>query len=301
MPHFIEVTENTLRAMAREASSLYLHPGGTSISPTDAVVKVASASRTPLTSEHVRRICEMTHHDIFERSFRNGDGPDRYVSFDPPDAEKVATAVRASRVESFSTKVASAPPAGGAMDKTASAGLSRPPPLRNAFSAVMARVPNDTTAMKKEAQHLLRSTREDLREAERALQVARSSASGSEKVAFVELLDDVVRASNQGVPLMAVVTACLEFAKSAGAPDSILEGVATDMIRGLVRRGCSLYGEKVAGVLAGYTLNDSHPLRAQAIKVAELRAYCEHSDLALRDVREQMQHVNAELRDARYQ
>ncbi len=305
MPHFNEITEHDLRAMAREATSLFLDSkSGGSLTPTEAVIKVASASAEPLTSEHVQRVCEMTYHDIYERSFRASPGPDRLVSFDPPDAQKVASAVRARQVESFSAKLASATrDRSNAMDKTASALVTRaPPPARNAWTSAVHQAPADTATMKKEARHLLRSTREELREAARALEIDVGSSRGAEKIAFLELVDDVVRVARQGAGPVAIVSACVEFAKSAGADDAVLETVATDLLRALPQRGVTLDGaEKVADAFLGVTLNERHPLRAQAIKVAELRGFRVHGEIALQDIRHQLHRVERELQDVLYQ
>ena len=78
----ISKTQEELVQAARAATTDYI-TNGTNL--TDAVVKAASAI-TPLTSEHVRRICEMTYHDAYERMFAEKTGMLQYVSFDPPDA-----------------------------------------------------------------------------------------------------------------------------------------------------------------------------------------------------------------------
>lgn len=78
----ISKTQQELVQAARAATSDYI-TNGTDL--TEAVVKAASAI-TPLTSEHVRRICEMTYHDAYERLFAEKTGSHQYVSFDPPDA-----------------------------------------------------------------------------------------------------------------------------------------------------------------------------------------------------------------------
>ena len=64
---FLPITAADLKAISREAASDYLSEG---TDPTDAVVKAASLFGRDLTNEHVRRVCEMTYHDIFERQFR---------------------------------------------------------------------------------------------------------------------------------------------------------------------------------------------------------------------------------------
>jgi len=300
MPHFSEVTETDLRAMAREAASLYRESGG-DLSATDAVIKVASTSEEGLTSEHIQRVCEMVYHDVFERAFRENPGPDRLVSFDPPDAVKAASAVRAHRIESFSAKLASAPRGGTSMDKTASHSVSRgPPPAQNAFVAAMSRTVADISGMKKEARYQLLSTRDTLKEAARKLSLDLGSAAGAEKIAFLELLDGVVSSVRQGVAPLHAVEACLEFGKTADASDNVLDTIATDLLRALPRRGVPLDNEKLAH-MGGYGLNVRHPLRAQAVKVAELREYRVHGGVALQDIQTQLGRVERELKDALYQ
>ena len=98
-------TSAELVSIARDATSDYI-TNGTPL--TEAVVKAASASH-PLTSEHVRRICEMTYHDAYERLFAEKTGAHQYVSFDPPDAIKAAEMLDARQIS------------GDPMNKTASA------------------------------------------------------------------------------------------------------------------------------------------------------------------------------------
>ena len=79
-------TENDLRAVAERASSDFL-TNGTEL--TQAVVKAASETASDYTSEHIRRICEMTYHDTYTRMFNEKQGSadrDRYITFDPPNA-----------------------------------------------------------------------------------------------------------------------------------------------------------------------------------------------------------------------
>lgn len=94
------ITRDFLQGLARNATTDFL-ANGTPL--TEAVVKQASTAGSTLTAEHVRRICEMTYHDTYERMHKQADAADRYVAFDPPDpclaaellnAEKVASARR---------------------------------------------------------------------------------------------------------------------------------------------------------------------------------------------------------------
>lgn len=297
MPYLNKISEDGLRAMAREASSMFLRGEAT---PTGSVIKVASASSEALTTEHVQRICEMTYHEIFERSFRDSPGPDRLVSFDPPDAAKVASAVRATQMQSFRDKVASAKGGGAGMDKVADASMATAPRPQNAFLRLVSRAPDTTAMMKKEAQFTVRQTRDQLREAERQLQAELAGASGSEKVAFIELADGILQAIRNGVSAVPAVEACIEFAKCASESDAVLSSIATDLLRTLSRHGVR-FDEKVASADMVLVPNERHPLRVQAIKVAELRGFRVRGELALGDIREQTARVERELQDALYQ
>ena len=297
MPHLHQVSEHELRAMAREAASDFLRGAR---GPTDAVIKVASACGHSLTIEHVRRICEMTYHDIYERSFRDSPGPDRLVSFDPPDATKVAAAVRTAQIASFHDKVASSH-GGGAMDKTAEASpVGRAPSARNAFLRVVSAAPEDRSSLVKEARFQVRNAHRQLREAARQLETEIHSANGSEKIAFIEMQDTVLSVVRNGAPPLLAVEACLEFAKTASGDEALLGGMATDLIRFLSRRGVDLQTEKTAS-LEHFRINEAHPLRVQAIKVAELRGFRVRGEVALRDIQEQMGRVERELQDALYE
>lgn len=104
---------------ARAATTDYIQ-NGTDL--TEAVVKAASALQ-PITSEHVRRICEMTYHDAYERMFAEKTGMYQYVSFDPPDAIRAAEMLDALQLgfdnQNNFNKLANYQ--GNTMDKTASA------------------------------------------------------------------------------------------------------------------------------------------------------------------------------------
>ena len=93
------ITRGALLSLANEASTDFLI-NGTPL--TEAVVKVASSSSLDFTAEHVRRICEMTYHSVYERMHKSASGPDKYVSFDPPDARRAAQELRATKVAAAS-------------------------------------------------------------------------------------------------------------------------------------------------------------------------------------------------------
>jgi hypothetical protein len=304
MAHFYEVTEHSLRDLSSRAVALCRgsHPEGP-CSPTDAVIKVASSfSDAQLTNEHIKRICEMTYHGIFEQRFQDSTGGDRMIAFDPPDAEKAASALRVRRLDSFA-KAASASPGRveTGMNKNADAPRRLgPPALTNAFSAAMGTFKADETAMRKEALSTLRHLHGQLKEATASLQVEVSTADSSEKVAFLDLLDGAVHATRQGATATEVTSVCLELAKRAGVDDElVLSGLATDLLRGLDQRGVLQRGEKVAS-LSGLSANTRHPLCAKVEKVASLRGYKLHGEIALQDLRQQMHRVDQEMKDGRY-
>ena len=110
------ITKDYLKGLARSASSDFL-ANGTPL--TEAVVKQASACGAHLTSEHVRRICEMTYHDTYERMHKQACGADQYIVFDPPDAQIAAEILQSEKVAS--AQRATTLPSGGLMtEKTAS-------------------------------------------------------------------------------------------------------------------------------------------------------------------------------------
>ncbi len=141
----------------------------------------------------------------------------------------------------------------------------------------------------------------ELKEARVQLEAEIRSSIGSEKLAFMELSGGLLSAVRNGVPPLHGVAACLEFAKTAAdVSEDVLESMATDLVRYLGRVGVSLDSEKLAG-MAAYDLNDKHPLRVQAVKVAELRGFRVRGEIALDDIRLQQSRVEMELRDALYQ
>ena len=133
----LHITKGYLRELACSATSDFLE---NQTPLTEAVVKVASACGKDLTAEHVRRICEMTYHDAYERMHKETATADRYISFDPPDPNTAIGMLRARRVES-PEKVASFSGNGvGQMTKFASAGGRAKFEPANAFDALVGSV-----------------------------------------------------------------------------------------------------------------------------------------------------------------
>ena len=97
MPFLGPITDQRLDAAASTAAAAFLD--GTAESTTDAVVKAADALGPGATDEHVRRLCEKTYREVFERMHKAASG-DRYVVFDPPDAKVAAERLVARKVAS---------------------------------------------------------------------------------------------------------------------------------------------------------------------------------------------------------
>ena len=288
------VTEGALRQMAREATSLHTNQG---VELTDAVVKVASAYEAPLTSEHARRVCEMAYHDVFERSFRDTQGQHRVVSFDPPDADKVAAAIRAEQIRSFRNKVASAPPPSSETEKMASAQAWQPTPPPNAFSSLVGGVVRDPTLQRRQARNSILKTADAVKEAERALRVEIGSLKNASLLAYQELGRQVRHeVVNNGVLPERVLAACTGFMKEGGAPDHVCEGVIKDLAVDMLKAGLNLCEKRAA--LYDVTPNASHPLNRKVSKVAHLRAQRLHREYALEEVLSGRSRVERELRSA---
>ena len=294
MASFHQVTEGALRQMAVSASALHFDQG----TPlTEAVVKVASGCEHPLTSEHVRRVCEMTYHNVFERAFQGSDGPSKVISFDPPEASKVAAAVRAQQISSMHEKVASVRAARQAeeVEKVASApevwAPSRP---KNAFSGVVEKFAASPELRRLEARSVLHDTESSVKEAERQLRVEIGSIKGAQVIAFQELGRQVRQEVINGFSPERVLAACSYFMKEAGAPDEVVEGVLVELASDMLHAGLDL-NEKCAS-LHDVAPNKAHPLFPKASKVANLRTQRLHREYALEEILGGRARVEQELK-----
>jgi hypothetical protein len=297
MPNLHRISESDLRSMARDATSMHLQ-GGTPLN--DAVVKVASDFPHPLTSEHVRRVCEMTYHDTFERSFRQGGSSGRVVNFDPPDAEKVASAIRAQKIRSYQDKLASANAEGAGHDKTASSPVEMPfiPPPRNAFSLAMA-VDEDNEVGKLEARDILKTAQRDVKDAIQCLETELGTIKHAEMNAYRDLGGQVRQTVLDGMPPEMVLETCATFMKEGQVDDAIAEDIITALAVDMLNAGLDL-SEKRAS-LDGFRINPRHPLNGQVMKVASLRREKFSREIALSDLRNDGAKVTQELQRAIYQ
>lgn len=288
MPYLQSVDESDLRGMAREATTLHLNQG---IPLGDAVVKVASSFDRPLTSEHVRRVCEMSYHDTFERSFK-GAGPSRVVSFDPADAEKVAQAVQAKFIESHKDKLASAAEAPGQEEeKVASAGFTPPAP-KNAFLEAMASYESNDEVAELEKKAEIRQAREAMKSAVEAMENRVGSTKLAEWYAYRELGQAVRQEVIEGVDPTDVLTSCAAFMKQASIDDDIISGVISQLSTEMVEGGVEF--TKQASL--DFHPNPDHPLRAKALQVGQLRGEKIAGEIALDDLRHRQELVEYEFR-----
>ena len=281
------ITESDLRRMASDATSMHLDTG---VPLTDSVVKVAS-SRGDLTSEHLRRVCEMTYHDTYERMFRAGEGNDRYVSFDPPDADSVIQAVNGDE-----TKTASAHRRATFMtptpyaEKTASV-QPRRFVSANAFDE-MVKSAEAPAASWADPTGELRRVRNDLNEAMMDLdsQVGRSQA--AIKIAEAELLAHSEQACKQGYPVDCVLAVCVGGLEKEGqATTPAGQDVLHTLAENLLRNGWTY--EKTAAAVG--EVNTSHPIALTSVKLAGLKNQRQHLEMSLGFIREDFDRANEEL------
>lgn len=296
MPYLQSVSPNDLRRMAQDATSLYLQ-GGPSLE--DAIIKVASAFDRPLTSEHVRRVCEMSYHNTFERSFRQGGSHGQVVNFTPADAEKVAEALQAQHVQSYQDKVAqvtgrrvrqavTAP-------KTASALTDIPPPPANAFSTAMDQFGDDGAQQHLEKVADLRTAREALRDAVRTMETRIDTVKHAEVLEYRELGKIAQQEVTDGTPPSHIAVAVTAYMKEAGIATPVVESVLEDILGDMLEGGVKI---AVAAELEDWTPVRGHPLERHSIRVGELRGEKIAGEVALDDLRTQQRAIEYALKEA---
>lgn len=278
---FNPLTPDALRAIARQASSDHFAQG---TDLTTAVVKAASLAGMPLTNEHVRRVCEMTYHDVFERSWRDAPGNDKYVSFDPPDAILAAQQLDAVKVASVSSRRFAMQAATATSTKTASA-----PPRRFDSQAAMGRAVDAAFAPVEHATKVayanplgeVQALRNSMKEAVLELEAREYALSSSEKSAAAHLASQTEQACKDGFKVGEVLFACVSPLDMG--QDHISEGLVHELASHLVGRGFSVEtGSKVA---SGGQVNPEHPLPRAFEKVASLRKELTKVSSALAQVR----------------
>jgi len=288
---FSAVSPENLRTIAREATSDHIQHG---TELTDAVVKAASLFGRSLTSEHVRRVCEMAYHDTFERKFREKvGGMDRYISFDPPNAVEAASRLRAEKVASARPQETPRMTMTSAIEKAASA------PRRfqqvNAFDEVCksADAEDPSKVLWFNPLSELTRLRSEMKEAVTELENRHSALESSEKFASSDLFSHAVQAVKEGESVAGVLHACLGAVKVADFDINALNSVVDELTVRLGAYGCEMGATKVANLGA---VNPKHPLPQQFSKLAALRHERFHVEYALDELRDDWDRVNGEIR-----
>jgi hypothetical protein len=296
------ITADNLMSIARQAAGDFL-ADGTNL--TSAVVKQASASRLPLTEEHVRRICEMTYHEAFERSFHQKRGSmDRYVSFDPPDAVQCAKELNAMAVE----KRASIPEGRRPLQpieflKAASALTSAP--TREKYEPVNAYLATVLTpdAVKVASQDRWHNPLGDvarahqaLREATKKVELDASAADSAAKVAMASLHAQAEQACKNGTDVGDVLGLCYHTAAANAVPTKIAHDLVCEIAEALHAHGFDVRTrEKTAQV---YEPNLGHPIAALFAKVASIRQDQLGLSLALDELQNDLRQSALKIRGA---
>ena len=280
------ITSDTLRAIAREATSEFVSEG---TRLTDAVVKAASLSALPLTAEHVRRVCEMTYHDAYERLYKEAGAKDRYVSFDPPDAGEAASRLRSKKVASALTR-RTAVTHGHAVEKTASASRRKFQPM-NAFDALVgsSMFPSSTekTAWYNPTSEAFR-LRDNLRASVKTIEARIEGARSSEKLGMTTLTKHAMAAHSSGRSVAEILHACVcgDHSKEAAA-------LLSDLARILAYEGCSLLSKEAS--FSRKLVNNEHPLPQSFAKMADLRRQRVHLEFTLSELQGDLMRINEEL------
>ena len=290
-------TENDLRSIAERASGDFL-TNGTEL--TQAVVKAASETASDYTSEHIRRICEMTYHDTYTRMFNEKQGSadrDRYISFDPPNAIVAA--------DLYQKSVGSSLPVGGTtptmlgkmaadtivpmkrrtanprnrLEKMASASQEvmdvRFTPV-NQFNQMMDKYASRDLPYhdpKKDARNIYMS----IKEAKSDISGRLASAETTEKLAMMNLVAQAKQMSKEGAATDEILHAC--FSTCNMTDNHVAETakkVASELARELPR-------EKLANTFG--EVNPNHPLLSKFAEAVQSRSERIHLEYAYSDLK----------------
>lgn len=288
--------------IARQAAGDYVTNGA---NLTTAVVKYASASRLPLTEEHVRRICEMTYHDAYERAFHQKRGSmDRYISFDPPDAVQCAKELKAMAVEKRASAPQSTKQASPVEFLKAASAISGIPAREkyqpvNAYLATVL-TPDVVKVASQDTWHNPYGDafrlQQQVREAVRKVQLDADSAAEASKVAMAQLVGQADQACKDGAAVADVLDLCLHAAGETTTA-KVAHDIICEVAEVLTARG---YDVSTRTKSAEYRdANLSHPLAVQFSKVASLRVGVTHLEEALGDLKKDLDYANRNLRGLR--
>jgi len=286
----LSITKSYLRELACCAASDFLE---NQTPLTEAVVKVAAACEKDLTAEHVRRICEMTYHDTYERMHKEASAADRYISFDPPDPNTAIGMLRARKVGS-PEKVASVPLSRGfTMDKIASNSRREKFQPANAFTELVGTAP---TPEKSFDFSKIASIQQDLKEAISATATEYSGAQMQADIEMSALIKEASSAYRDGYSIREILHACVSGADLDNVPDRIATKVASTLAEKLARDVDSVTGLGINKTASLGDVDPDHPLPARFQKAANAATNRAHLEITLNDLTGDRDRLNKEIR-----
>ena len=273
------ISDQDLREAAKHASSSYLQDG---TDLTDAVVKAASGIPSTLTDEHVKRLCEMTYHETYERMFRNENGSDRLVTFDPPNAKEASARLRAEKVASAVTRLRTTSTS-GEVEKSASARIKLPRVFTptNVFDEKTASVHAESDIAWNDPYAEARLLEKTLRDQLDQLKTASASNHTGAQDVLLELMDHVQYAAFEGASAGQILELAMEGASAHQVPATYVQKMASLVTDGMTHRGISLESKTASAAVP----NLAHPIATLAAKLAEHLYEKAVADEAIGDIR----------------
>lgn len=286
------ITRSYLQGLARNATSDFL-ANGTPL--TEAVVKQASCVDAVLTAEHVRRICEMTYHDTYERMHKQADSADRYVVFDPPDPLVAAEMLNAEKVASAKARTTTSTSGSLMTAKTASA--TRRPKFQaaNAFDELMKTASGEDAAFeRKKIASRVQNLDRDLSEAITAIKTRLESNKIASIAAWGDLTKVAYATYKDGHSLEEIL-----HAGFCGMQPDVAHSEATKVASELAVFFAGKV-EKTAGLKVHQTqrlgeIDPNHPLPSRFNKMAALATQRAHMEIALSDLQRDRKYLNDEI------
>ena len=282
------VSPSTLTAVAKQAAGEYFSEG---TDPSSAVVKAAALLDVSLTDEHVRRICEMTNHEIFERTFREKAGSmDRYVTYTPPDPVFCAEQLHAEKIHKPPPSPMGVKVSGMETLKAASAPRQKYVPVNRAMQAFLPTAEKVAENWHQPFGEILR-LRDNVKEAARTLETQVVDETNRYRFTFEQLAAQAEQACKEGASVPMVLHVCTA-GMDGNVPSSEVSETLVDVASHLAQKGYNSES-KVASTMVP---NPAHPLAQLFYKAASHRANRTHFEFALEDLRHDLKDVEAHVR-----
>lgn len=300
------VTKEYLQGLAQSATTDFLS-NGTPL--TEAVVKQASACGAKLTSEHVRRICEMTYHDTYERMHKQASSADRYIVFDPPDADVAAEVLRAEKVASapqrtptsageyMSEKNASMQHRGTESKLAAAPGRRFKFQPANAFDQVVKTASTDHSEQFSQAQglHDLKQIHDALKEASAQMDAEARAADSALTLARQELSKVAYSLVKEGASVEDILHAGFSGVKWESTSEDVAVKVASDLSNFLQGKERTTAGLRLSKIASAGDVNPDHPLPQAFAKVASIEERRVHLEIGLNQIKADLKYANDAL------